>query len=274
MYKVVVVEDEWILRKGLIRSIDWAALDCVVVGEAGNGEEGLALILQESPDIVITDICMPLLDGLEMVDAALKKRHFHSIILTSYSEFEYAQKAISLQVADYLLKPVKENHLRDLLVKIGEKIKQEELYSSLEKHIQINKLSEKELPNLQLSYGDASNYYVKEAIREIKENYGQKLSVEQIADKLGVSPSYLSRKFKEESQHTFLDYLNQHRITKAVQLMDTGKYRLGEIADMTGFTNHKHFYGVFKKYVQMTPSEFAKEKMLIVENDLNEELEP
>lgn len=270
MIKVVVVEDEWILRKGLIRSIEWSAYGCVIVGEAGNGQEGLELILKESPDIVITDICMPIMDGLEMLDEASKSRHFHSIILTSYSEFDYAKKAISLHVTEYLLKPIKESRLCELLKNMVATIQQEQLYGNLKKHVDMGRLTEEELPDLHLAYGEQQNYYAKEAMRQIRENYAQKLSVEQIADSLGVSASYLSRKFKEETQHTFLDYLNQYRITKAVQLLNTGKYRFGEIADMTGFTNHKHFYGVFRKYVHMTPSEFAKEKMLIIEKDPGE----
>lgn len=270
MIKVAVVEDEWILRKGLIRSIDWTKYDCVIVGEAGNGKEGLELIRQEHPDVVITDIQMPIMNGLEMIEAAGKEQHFHSIILTSYSEFAYAKKAVSLHVAEYLLKPIKEAELCQLLQTISEQIRQEQLYSSLEKHMQIKNLAGRQFPEIQLSCGEAGNYYVKEAMREIRENFGQKISVEQIAEKLGVSASYLSRKFKEETQHTFLDYLNQYRVTKAVQLMNVGKYRIMEIADMTGFTNQKHFYGVFKKYVNMTPSEFAKEKMLIIANDTDE----
>ena len=103
-----------------------------------------------------------------------------------------------------------------------------------------------------------------EIFKEIKENYHQKISIENIADKLGVSVSYLSRKFKEQTSQTFLDVLNKYRIQKAIELLHTSKYRVYEISDLTGFSDYKHFCCVFKKYTQTAPTEFAKNSSFIV----------
>lgn len=270
MIRVVVVEDEWVLRAGLIHSIDWASLDCVIAGEAGNGKEGLELILQERPDIVIADIRMPLMDGLEMISAASQEYRFWSILLTSYSEFEYARQAVSLRVSKYLLKPVNESILYETLEQLAEDIKRDRLVDKLMRRIEDTGVSA-DSENLQVHMvkNDPDNYYVEEALNEIYENYTQKISVESIAERLEISSSYLSRKFREITRHSFLDYLNQYRVIKAIQLIGTGKYRFGEVAELAGFTSEKHFYGVFRKYTHMTPSEFVKAKVSIVMTDLD-----
>ncbi len=104
----------------------------------------------------------------------------------------------------------------------------------------------------------SENKYVSKAIQEIKSGYGDKLSVESISDMLGVSASYLSRKFKEVTGQTFLDFLNKYRISQAIVLLNTGQYRIGEVSDATGFTDYKHFCAVFKKYTLKSPSKFMK----------------
>lgn len=259
MIRLIIVEDEWILRAGLIHSIDWASLDCVVAGEAGNGKEGLDLILKERPDIVIADIRMPMMDGLEMISAASEVYRFWSILLTSYSEFEYARQAITLGVSKYLLKPVNEKMMYETLEQLTEDIKRERLLDKLLQRVQDTGVSaDDDTLQVHMVKDDPCNYYVEAALNEIYENYTRKISLESIADRLEVSSSYLTRKFRETTRRSFLDYLNQYRVIKAIQLMGTGKYRFGEIAEMVGFSSEKHFYGVFRKYTHMTPSEFIK----------------
>lgn len=274
MYRVVVVEDERIQRAGLIHSVNWLSLNCMIVGEAENGKSGLELILRERPDIVIADISMPLMNGLDMIAEALREYMFFSILLTSYSEFEYAQQAVSLHVYAYLLKPVNDQLLENTLKTLTEEIERER---RLEKVLKQSGSGDGHIePYRQIHTPQSTdNYYVKKALEEIHRSYVQRLSVEWVAEHLGVSASYLSRKFKSVTNRSFLDYLNQYRVIQAIQLMGSGQYRFGEIADMTGFSSEKHFYTVFRKYTQMTPSEFVKERGSIVTttepaNDRNE----
>lgn len=105
MYKAVVVEDETITRRGIVLTVNWASLNCVLAGEASNGEEGASLIARISPDIVITDVKMPRMDGVEMI-SKLRQEGCNSkfIILTAHSDFKYAQSALRMGVSDYLLK--------------------------------------------------------------------------------------------------------------------------------------------------------------------------
>ena len=97
MDRVVVVEDETMARKGIILTIDWSALDCVIVGEAANGEEGAELVKRLSPDLVVTDVKMPRMDGVEMITKLRAEGcQARFIILTAYSDFKYAQSALRL----------------------------------------------------------------------------------------------------------------------------------------------------------------------------------
>ena len=106
MLKVLLVEDENLIRRGLQFQMDWTEVGCVVAGDAATGKEGLAQIKALKPDIVITDIRMPDMDGLEMLSAGRGECEFEAIIITGYSEFDYAKQAIHLGVSEYLLKPV------------------------------------------------------------------------------------------------------------------------------------------------------------------------
>ena len=115
MLRVLIAEDEDIIRKGLVYTTDWLSMDCVVVAEAANGQEGLEKILECRPDVVIADICMPFLDGIEMIKKASETVHFKSILLTSYADFEYARRAIDARVCEYMLKPVDEDELADIM---------------------------------------------------------------------------------------------------------------------------------------------------------------
>ena len=112
MLKVLVVEDEEMIRKGIVLAVDWAALDCVVVGEAATGEEALEAVERLHPTLIITDLKMPKMDGLEML-RRLRERgnNAYVIILTAYDSFEYAQSALRLGAVDFLLKPFHDGDL-------------------------------------------------------------------------------------------------------------------------------------------------------------------
>lgn len=106
MYRVLLVEDEEIIRKGIRYSVPWEEYGCSVVAEAENGAVGEEKIAELRPDIVITDITMPVKSGLEMIADTREEYKYIAIILTGYSEFEYAQQAIRNGVSDYVLKPL------------------------------------------------------------------------------------------------------------------------------------------------------------------------
>lgn len=127
MIKIFLVEDEIAIRKGIKNSIDWEKEGYEFVGEAGDGELAYPMILKTKPDILITDIKMPFMDGLQLSKLVRKELPATKIlILSGYDEFEYAKEAIKLQVAEYLLKPISSAKLLDVLAQVKEVIRQEQ----------------------------------------------------------------------------------------------------------------------------------------------------
>lgn len=122
MLRILIVEDEDIIRKGLVYMMDWLSMDCVVAAEAANGKEGYEKILEYRPDVVLTDIYMPYMDGIDMIQKASETVKFKSVLLTSYADFDYAKRAIEARVSEYLLKPVDEAELARLMKRLEREI--------------------------------------------------------------------------------------------------------------------------------------------------------
>jgi len=259
MLRILIVEDEEVIRNGLVQTIQWSDMGCDVVGSAQNGLEGLKMIRELSPDVVLTDIKMPYMDGLNMIREAAEECSFKAIILTSYSEFEYAKRAIGLRVSDYLLKPVDERMLREVIMRISGEL---DTHSDSAGHIKNTKesiLQELEQCGIAPLPNTLMNVYVRKTVEKIVGNYHERINIDAIAEELGVSGSYLSRKFKENFGKTYVDVLNQYRIQQAIRLLGKGTYRVYEVSFLCGFNDYKHFNSVFKKYTNMRPSQFTEE---------------
>lgn len=137
MYKVLIIDDEPVVRKGMVNVIRWKALGCKVVGQAANGLEGKKLILREKPDIILTDIHMPEMNGLDMIRETLEAvPQAQIIVLTGYRDFEYIQEALRLGAADDLLKPTKlgaiEECVQKAILSLNEQRKNKETFDKLE----------------------------------------------------------------------------------------------------------------------------------------------
>jgi two-component system response regulator YesN len=253
MYRVLIVEDEDIIRKGIAYTMDWVGMGCTIIGEAANGKEGIAKIKELSPDIVLADIMMPVIDGIEMIRLAQEESVFKAIIMTSYADFEYAKQAIELGVSAYLMKPVDEEELKKNIEKVTAEIERD---NQLRQFTEKMKTSD-DIDTLFIK-SDKENDYVQQVLAGTKERFGDKISIETFSEELGVSTSYLSRKFKEATGQTYLDFLNRYRVQQAVKLLETGTYKVYEVSDMTGFSDYKYFSTVFKKYTDSSPSDFVK----------------
>ena len=246
MLRILIVEDEEIIRRGLLSTIDWAGMGCCVVGDAPDGREGLELLRRERPDVVLTDIRMPCMDGIEMAERAWTEGILPQLVfLTSYAEFDYAQKALRLHAADYLLKPVDEAELAALMRRLAK----ESASPGAEPVVE-------GVDWRRYFADDGLNPYVLHAMKRIQQDYREKLSIEVLAEEAGVSASYLSRKFKEVLGQTFLEALTRQRLQKAVSQLASGKYRVYEIAENNGFGDYKNFCSVFKKYMHISPRDF------------------
>ena len=244
MLKVLVVEDEELIRKGIVLAIDWAALDCVVVGEAANGVEALEAVERLEPSLIITDLKMPQMDGLEML-RRLRERgnNVYTIILTAYDSFEYAQTALRLGAVDFLLKPFRDGELEEAVLALKKKIGDGE--------------GAQEAPMLyQLKKGDKSKY-VLEAMDYIGAHYSEPgIGVAAIAEHLGISEGHLSHLFKKETDYTLLNYLTRYRMHQAMEQLRDCRVKIYEVAEAVGYRDVTHFSATFKKLVGVSPSEY------------------
>ncbi len=245
MYKVVVVEDEKRVRQGIVMGTDWSKINCLVMGEAANGEEGIAMILKCRPDIVITDIRMPKMMGLEMVEKIQELGlEPHVIFLTAYDDFVYAQQAVKLSAADYLLKPFKDGELESTILKIIEKDKRD------------TERKEQRNQELKMDPGDKSKY-IMDAIAYVDENYANpNISVKAVADYLGISEGHLSHLFRKETDSTLMAFVTKRRMRVAMSLLQDYRHKIYEVAEQVGYRNITYFSATFKKYVGVTPSEY------------------
>ena len=125
MYKVLLVDDEPIIVEGLSRSIPWERWNCRVVATANDGTEGKNLIEKERPDIVFMDICMPEMNGLQMI-AALNSQFpdLEVSVLTGYRDFEYAKEAVHLEIEEYILKPLNAAEITKVFEDLKKKLDQ------------------------------------------------------------------------------------------------------------------------------------------------------
>ncbi len=249
MYRVILVEDESVVRKGIALTTDWNALGCELIGEAANGEEGLSLTLQLNPDIVITDVKMPRMDGVEMikklrVTGSLSK----FIILTAHGDFKYAQSALRLGVSDYLLKPLKDGDL------------EQAIYQVIASQTPV---SSKELPPgvkpeiFSVDFNpDSFSRYVQNALLFISHHYIEDINISTISRHLEISEGYLSRIFKKETGYTFSNYLIFYRIKLAMKLLENCRVKVYEVADQVGYSDSAYFSVQFKKIVGISPSEY------------------
>lgn len=246
MIKVLIVDDEKLLRKEMLLEIDWTALNCIVVGEASNGIEAIEAVDKYKPDLIISDIKMPKMDGLQMLEKLrTEKNDIEIIFVTAYDNFFYAQKSIKLLAADYLLKPLKHEELEDAILRIKETL--------------VNKRKKNNVKNqfyIKLMPGRKSRYTI-EAIKYILNNYDNcNLSVSLIARELDISGGHISRLFKKETGYTILSYITQVRIGNAKILLSDYRYKIYEVGKLVGYRDITYFSSIFKRMEGESPSEY------------------
>lgn len=243
--RVVLVEDEEIVLKELVETIDWAGLGLEVVGTASDGIEGEQMIKALSPDIVVTDIKLPGKNGLQMIeDAAVT----NGIILSGYTDFEFTKRAIRLGVFDYLEKPVDDDELEASLKTLAIRIFEDEK--------DVDAISDG--CNLTLKE-DVQSHWIKVAIDYIGKNYMNQIALSDIARETRLSESHLSALFKTETGINFLQYLNAVRINASIRLLSQSSMNISEIARSTGFPNPGYFTKIFRRFMGKTPTEYRND---------------
>ena len=236
MWKVMIADYEVYMLEALEKLINWNNLDCRLVYKAKNGEELIDKIKEEVPDIIITDVKMPLVSGMEV--AKYIYEHLlptKVIILTAYADFEYAKLAIEYDVCGYIVKTSAIEELPAMLRKAIAKL-------TLPSMLQEEEFPEDILSKLQ---------------KYIEDNYMEKLTLSQIAEEVHANGSYLSHLYKSKTGQNLFDAINKMKLKKAKEYLVQGK-RISEIATLVGFEDVSYFSRVFKKYESCSPRDYER----------------
>lgn len=234
--KIIIIDDEPKIRKGLGKILNmhpgWTVLDTFT-----EGESAIRFLAENHVDVVITDIHMPGMTGLDMI-ARIKEsnKKLSFVILSGYGRFEYAQRAIDLGVKKFLMKPTSP----------------EEVTQALE---QIESELTDRAPST-LAQKPTNNLVIMRAKEYIDLNYRKKFTLTDMANALYISPNYLSDLFKKHTGMKFSDYLLEVRMEKSKEYLMDIHYKVGDISALVGFSDARYFSSTFRKRYGMSPLEF------------------
>lgn len=240
MYSLLIVEDESLVRRGLTSLIDYKQLGISDVREAENGKQAWKMIQQHQPDILLTDINMPQMDGITLAQhVKLHYPRIHIVFLTGYDYVDYLLSALKLGADDYLLKPISKKEIEAFFVTVVGKLEKERKENQIH---QVEIISEEtEIEKLIHSQLDNPD-----------------LSLVKVAEQLGFTPNYVSVLIKKKLGMTFQDYVITQRMNKAKVLLLSTSMKIYEVALAVGMEDVNYFSVRFKQIVGVTPKQFQK----------------
>ena len=235
VHTVVMIDDDKVMLRRIKKFVNFEALGMSLVGEAYDGLNGILLIEELKPDIIISDFEMPKLDGIQMMEK-IRAMGIKSklILLTGHMEFECARKAISVGAFEYMVKPILPEDLTEVMKKIKDVLDEEAgLGIEAEKRIEIIK-------------------------KYIKKNLHLNMTLESVAQQTHFSSNYIRNLFKKEMGIGFKEYLIQERMKKAKYLLENTDYFVYEVVDQIGMSDVRHFTEMYKKHFGTTPKNKKK----------------
>ena len=237
--RVLLVDDEIIIREGFKRLFDWDAHDCEVVGEAADGMEALSRIDALDPDLVIMDINIPIMNGLKVIQLSrIKHPETAFIIVSGYDDFSYCREALRLQITDYILKPVNYEEFGTCIDRLKISLFQRGRVQEPE--------AQEERPIVGIT-------------RYLQEHLEEDISLSILAEEFHLSAQYISQLFKSEIGVNFLSYLTGIRMEKAKKLLLSTALSIAEVSELSGYGDYRVFTKVFKKSEGVTPSQYRRD---------------
>ncbi|MHA6485465.1 response regulator transcription factor [Paenibacillus sp. strain BS8-2] len=255
MWRTIIVEDELPARTSLRKLLAKTELSIEIVGEACDGEEGLALIRELEPDIVFSDIHMPVMDGVKLLQTVREEGlECRFLMLTAFSEFEYARQAVEYGASGYLLKlSLDLKSLRQALEKvIAELGKQEKL-----------RKADKWFPD-KSEESPTDHPEMNRIIVFLEEHYAEDISLKRMAELISMDASYVSDLFKRKTGMTLTHYIQQRRIQAAKMLLSETERTVSDIGQQVGFENDNYFIKIFKRWCNVTPNEYRKNQKSVL----------
>ncbi|MDD7024061.1 MAG: helix-turn-helix domain-containing protein [Oscillospiraceae bacterium] len=239
--RVLLVDDEIMIREGFKKLFDWGAHDCEVAGEAADGMEALAKIDALCPDIVIMDINIPIMSGLKVIQLSrIKHPRIAYVIVSGYDDFSYCQQALRLQITDYILKPVNYEEFGTCIDNLKISLFEQRVADQTESE----ELEERAITGI---------------TRYLQEHLAEEVSLSILAEQFHLNPQYISQLFKNEIGVGFLTYLTSIRMEKAKKLLISTPLSVAEIAEQSGYGDYRVFTKVFKKSEGITPSQYRRD---------------
>ena len=237
--RVLLVDDEIMIREGFKRLFDWDAHDCEVVGEAADGMEALAKIDSLDPDIAIMDINIPIMNGLKVIQMArLKHPDTAFVIVSGYDDFSYCREALRLQITDYILKPVNYEEFGSCI-------------DNLKIAMFKRRSSRTDAPQDERTINGLTRY--------LQEHLAEEISLTVLAEEFHLNPQYISQLFKSEIGVGFLAYLTNIRMEQAKKLLLTTSLPIAEVSEQSGYADYRVFTKAFKKTEGVTPSQYRRD---------------
>lgn len=249
MYKVMLVEDDEVVRYVYSKMKAWARYGFFIQAEAANGKRALEELKNNPVDVVFTDIRMPLMNGIELMQEAIPLYpDIRFVLISSYNEFEYAREGLRLGAVDYIVKPMREEDLDDVLQRVREQIPASG-----------NNLISGMITDIFQDEARQNDPLIRQVMECLNEYKGQNLTIEEVADSLGMNKDYLGRLLKKKTQMSFRSLFNRVKMEYAKPMIKSGQYKIYEISEMLGYTSPDYFSGLFKNIVKMTPVEYKKQ---------------
>lgn len=254
MYSLIIVEDEMRVRNGLKKYIDWPKLGFELIGEYADGEAAISFLQTAKVDVVLTDIEMAKVTGIELAKYIAKhKPETKVVLLSGHREFKYARQAIEYKVEHYLLKPTNLQETRLVFQNIRALLDRG-------RHLQEPRhaTAQPDSEAAQEEGGSRENRLIRQAQAYMRNHYQQNIALEDVANVVYVSPVYFSRLFKQQTGENFTTYLAKLRLEKAVELLQTREYKIYEISEKVGYRSPKYFNQQFKEILGCTPMEYGR----------------
>ena len=256
-YRLLIADDEVFIREGL-KNLAWDTIDIEICAIANNGKEAIDLAGRYKPDLILTDIRMPIVDGLTMAEEFLKQNSRCKIIfLSGYEDFSYVRRALQMGAFDYILKPASPEEIlkicRKAIAQINTQMKNSmQVFSGLEG---ADPASGSPLTE---EAQDEGKINIKEILRFMEEHYQENLTLSLLAEKFNFNSIYINRVMKRETGFTFLENLTNKRMSEAVRLLENTDWKLAKIAEAVGVPDQRYFSTLFKKYYSCSPKQYRQ----------------